>query len=51
MHLFGHNLDHDYYFELLGEEERAAQSIARCSTEHHAISGLARVRTELFHCS
>ncbi len=28
MHLFGHNLDHDYYFELLREEERAAQSIA-----------------------
>jgi hypothetical protein len=20
MHLFGHNLDHDYYFELLSEE-------------------------------
>ena len=25
MHLFGHNLDHDYYFELLREEERDAQ--------------------------
>ena len=35
MHLFGHNFDHDYYFELLDEEERAAQSIARCSTAHH----------------
>ena len=37
MHLFGHNLDHDYYFELLGEEERAAQSITRCSTAHHGL--------------
>jgi hypothetical protein len=31
MHLFGRNLDHDYYFELLREEERDAQSITRCS--------------------
>src|SRR5438105_15206480 len=29
MHLFGHRLDHDYYFELLREEERAAHSITR----------------------
>src|ERR1700675_498020 len=35
MHLIGHNLDHDYYFELLTEEERDAQSITRCSTAHH----------------
>ena len=35
MHLFDHNLDHDYYFELLREEEWNAQSIARCSTAHH----------------
>ena len=27
--------DHDYYFELLREEERDAQSITRCSTAHH----------------
>jgi hypothetical protein len=27
--------DHDYYFELLGEEERDAQSISRCSSAHH----------------
>ncbi len=27
--------DHDYYFELLREEERDAQSISRCSTAHH----------------
>src|SRR2546425_8249456 len=37
MHLFGHNFDHDYYFELLCEEERAAQSISRCSTAHHRL--------------
>jgi hypothetical protein len=35
MHLFGHNFDHDYYFELLPKEERAAQSITRCSSSHH----------------
>src|SRR5258707_1477844 len=35
MHLFGHTFDHDYYFELLGEEERDAQSITRCSSAHH----------------
>ena len=35
MHLFGLNCDHDYYFELLGEEERDAQSITRCSSAHH----------------
>src|SRR6266481_7602564 len=29
------NCHHDYYFELLGEEERDGQSIARCSTAHH----------------
>src|SRR5580693_2382249 len=35
MHLFGRNRDHDYYFELLSEEEQDAQSITRCSTAHH----------------
>src|SRR5580700_8080972 len=29
------NCDHDYYFELLAEEEQDAQSITRCSTAHH----------------
>src|SRR5580700_230768 len=29
------NCDHDYYFELLHEEERDAQSITRCLTAHH----------------
>ena len=27
MHLFGHTCDHDYYFELLSEEEQDAQSV------------------------
>jgi len=36
MHLFGHTLDHDYYFELPGEEERDTHSIARFSTAHHS---------------
>src|SRR5882672_664521 len=35
MHLFGHTLDHDYYFRLPREGERDTQSIARCSTAHH----------------
>jgi hypothetical protein len=29
MHLFGHNRDHDYYFELPREGERDTQSITR----------------------
>jgi hypothetical protein len=48
MHLFGHNRDHDYYFRLLREEERDAQSISRCCVHTIACSGLSRVRTELF---
>src|SRR6266576_390438 len=41
------NCDHDYYFELLGEEERDTQSISRCLMHTIAMSGLSRVRTEL----
>src|ERR1700687_5107057 len=37
MHLFGHTLDHDYYFELPPEGERDTQSITRCSTAHHRL--------------
>src|SRR5713226_391682 len=48
MHLFGHNLDHDYYFELPREGERAPQSITRCQLHTLAMSGLSRVRTELY---
>jgi len=29
--------DHDYYFELLREEERDTHSITRCSTSHHRL--------------
>jgi len=35
MHLFGHTLDQDYYFELPREGERDTHSISRCSTSHH----------------
>jgi hypothetical protein len=35
MRLFGHNFDHDYYFELPREGERDTQSITRCWTSHH----------------
>ena len=52
MHLFGHRLDHDYYFELLREEERAAPlnySVFDCTPS--PVPELARVRTELFDCS
>jgi hypothetical protein len=42
MHLFGHNFDHDYFFELLREEERDTHSITRCSTSHHRLFGLSR---------
>ena len=37
MHLFGHNFDHDYYFELPREGERDTHSIARCFTSHHRL--------------
>jgi hypothetical protein len=33
MHLFGRSVDHDYYFELLREEERDAQSHVRKKAE------------------
>lgn len=51
MHLFGHKLDHDYYFELLGEEERAATQQLDVLLHTVACSELARVRIELFDCS
>ncbi len=47
MHLFGRNPDHDYYFELLDQEEQDAQSITRCSTTHHGDVRAVLVRTEL----
>src|SRR5215472_16504751 len=42
MHLFGRNFNHDYYFELLAEEERAAQSITRCSAASLTMPTLSR---------
>jgi hypothetical protein len=47
MHLFGHKVDHDYYFELLDEEERAANQFLDVLLHTIACSELARVRTEL----
>ena len=38
MHLFGHNLDHDYYFELPSEGERDTQSELRWSRLPHSVS-------------
>ena len=35
MHLFGRTRDHDYYFELLPQEEQNAQSVTRCWIPHH----------------
>ena len=35
--LFGHNLDHDYYSELLCEEQLTAKSISRFSAAHHRL--------------
>ena len=35
MHVFDRYSDHDYQFERLGEEERGAHSMSRCSTAHH----------------
>src|SRR5450759_2109668 len=46
MHLFGHNLDHDYYFELPREGERDTQSITRCSTAHHRLAALPKPRLD-----
>ncbi len=48
MHLFGHKLDHDYYFELLREEEGVPNQLLGVLLHTIACSELARVRTELF---
>ena len=50
MHLFGHNFDHDYYFELLSVKRSGMPNQFLGVLLHTiAISGLSRVRTELFH--
>jgi hypothetical protein len=52
MHLFGHNLDHDYYFELLRVRRSGLPNQLLDVLLHTiACSELARVRTELFTCS
>ena len=52
MHLFGHNFDHDYYFELPREGERDTQSITRCSTSHHRdVPGFPACEPNFFNCS
>src|SRR5262252_920490 len=47
MHLFGHNRDHDYYFELLFAEEWNANQLLDVLLHTMAMSGLFHVRTEL----
>ena len=47
MHLFGRNLDHDYYFRLPREEERDTLQLLDVLLHTIACSGLSRVRTEL----
>jgi hypothetical protein len=47
MHLFGHNRDHDYYFELPVKESGMPNQLLGVQRHTSAISGLSRVRTEL----
>ena len=49
MHLFGHNRDHDYYFELPREGSGMPNQLLGVQRHTSAISGLSRVRTELRH--
>jgi hypothetical protein len=48
MHLFGHNLDHDYYFELPVKGSGIPNQLLGDRLHTMAMSGLSRVRTELF---
>ena len=48
MHLFGHTFDHDYYFELPREGSGIPNQLLGVLLHTIAISGLSRVRTELF---
>ena len=47
MHLFGHNRDHDYYFELPLKGSGIPNQLLGDRLHTMAISGLSRVRTEL----
>jgi len=48
MHLFGHTFDHDYYFELPVQGSGIPNQLLGVQLHTLAISGLSRVRTELF---
>jgi hypothetical protein len=48
MHLFGHNRDHDYYFKLPVKGSGMPNQLLGVLLHTLAISGLSRVRTELF---
>jgi hypothetical protein len=48
MHLFGHNRDHDYYFELPVKGSGIPNQFLGVLPHTIAMSGLSRVRTELF---
>ena len=48
MHLFGHTLDHDYYFELPVQGSGIPNQLLGVLPHTIACSGLSRVRTELF---
>jgi len=48
MHLFGHNRDHDYYFELPVKGSGMPNQLLGIQRHTLAISGLSRVRTEFF---
>jgi hypothetical protein len=49
MHLFGHTLDHDYYFELPVKGSEIPNQFLGVLPHTIAMSGLSRVRTELLH--
>ena len=48
MHLFGHTFDHDYYFELPVKGSGIPNQFLGVLRHTIAMSGLSRVRTELF---
>ena len=51
MHLFDRHCDHDYYFELPVKGSGMPNQLLGVLLHTMAISGLSRVRTELFNCS
>jgi hypothetical protein len=51
MHLFGHKLDHDYYFELLVKRSGPPNQLLGVRLHTIACSERAHVRTERLDCS